>query len=116
MTNTSPQTATNLGWVTQTTVTGLSFRSASVTEYFNYQNGFSGAYQVSVTGVFIQVLNSRGRVVAQGINRVNLPAARMGTMFHLKLRSAVGAAIPGYTLTIGLKPTAAAARKLNRRV
>jgi hypothetical protein len=115
VTNTSSQTATNLGWITQSTVTGLSFPSTSVTEYFNYRNGFSGTYQVSVTGVFIQVLNSRGRVVAQGINRVNLPAARIGTIFHLKLRSAVGAAIPSYSLTIGLKPTAAAARKLNRR-
>jgi Matrixin len=115
VTNTTPQTALNIGWVTQTTVTGLSFSSASIAEYFNYQNGLTGPYQVKATGTIIQVLNARGKVVAQGVNQVNLPGARTGTVFRLRLRSAIGAAIPSYSLSIGLKPTLSASRKLARR-
>ncbi|MGC8643543.1 MAG: matrixin family metalloprotease [Isosphaeraceae bacterium] len=111
VTNTTPQTALSLGWVTQTTVAGLSFSSGSIAEYFNFQNGFRGAYQVQAAGAFIQVLNVRGRVIARGVNQVNLPSTRVGTVWHLRLRSVTGLELPSYSLSIGLRP-ALAARKL----
>jgi Matrixin len=112
-TNTTPQTAIGLGWVTQTTVAGLSFNSGTTTEYFNYQNASRGAYQVNAAGAFIQVLNARGRVIARGVNQVNLPSVRVGTVWHLKLRSATGLELPSYSLSIGLRPSLAA-RRLTR--
>ena len=114
VTNTTPQTAINLGWITQTTVTGLSFSSGSIAEYFNYQNGTEGAYEVTAAGVFIQVYNARGKVIAHGVNLVYVPAARAGTTYHLKLKSASGDALSGDSLSIGLRPALSAARKLNR--
>jgi hypothetical protein len=114
VTNTSPQTAVNLGWITQTTITGLRFSSGSVAEYFNYQSGLNGGYQISAAGVIIQVWSSRGKLVAQGINHVSLPSARASTSYHLRLRSATGGPTPSYSLTISVRPMVAAARKFTR--
>lgn len=114
VTNTSPQTATNLGWVVRTTVSGLTFSSGSISEYFNFQGAVRGAYQVSAAGVYIQVLNARGRVVARGVNQVNLPATRAGTLYRLRLMSATGDAVPSYELTIGPRQTVWPAHRFMR--
>ena len=59
----------------------------------------------------IQVLNARGRLVAQAANQVNLPSARAGTAYQVKLLAAGNAAASGTVLSIGLKPATAAIHK-----
>jgi hypothetical protein len=100
-----------LGRIVQTTIPGLVFSSSFSALYFNFQSGWTGAYRVSAPGVVIQVLSGRGRVVAQGANQVNLPSARVGTAYQVKLLSAGNAAASGTALSIGLKPAIAAIHK-----
>ncbi len=111
-TNTSPQTASRLGRVVQTTIPGLVFSSSFSALYFNFQSGWTGAYRVSAPGVLIQVLNGRGRLVAQGANQVNLPFARVGASYQVKVLAAGKAEASGTVLSIGLKPATAAIRKM----
>ena len=79
--------------------------------YFNFQSGWTGAYRVSALGVVIQVLNARGRLVAQAANQVNLPSTRAGTAYQVKLMAAGNAAASGTVLSIGLKTVNAAIHK-----
>jgi hypothetical protein len=110
-TNTSPQTSSRLGRIVQTTIPGLVFKSSFSSLYFSFQSGWTGAYRVSAPGVVIQVLNARGRLVAQAANQVNLPSARAGTAYQVKLMAAGNAAASGTVLSIGLKPATAAIHK-----
>jgi hypothetical protein len=110
-TNTTPQTASWLGRIVQTTIPGLVFGSSFSALYFNFQSGWTGAYRVSAPGVVIQVMNSRGRLVAQGTNQVNLPSVRLGTAYQVKLLAAGNTAASSTVLSIGLKPATAAIHK-----
>src|SRR5208337_646515 len=85
-TNTSPQTATRLGRVTQTSLSNLSFASGATVEYFDFRSGATGAYQLTALGASIQVFNARGRLIAQGTNHVNVANSRAGTAFYVKVR------------------------------
>jgi hypothetical protein len=110
-TNTSPQTASRLGRIVQTTIPGLVFSSSFSALYFSFQSGWTGAYRVSAPGVVIQVLNSRGRLVAQGANQVSLPSVRVGTAYQVKLLAAGNGAASGTVLSIGLKTVTGAIHK-----
>jgi hypothetical protein len=110
-TNSSPQTASRLGRIVQTAIPALVFGSSFSALYFSFQTGWAGAYRVNAPGVLIQVLNGRGRLVAQGANQVNLPSARVGTAYQVKLMAAGNAAASGTSLSIGLKPATAAIHK-----
>lgn len=113
-TNTSPQTASRLGRIVQTTIPGLVFSSSFTALYYDFQNGWTGTYRISAPGVLIQVLNARGRVVAQGVNQVNLPSARAGTSYQVKLLAAGNVAASGTALSIGRKPANAAIHKVQK--
>ncbi len=102
-TNTSPQTATRLGQVTQTTLPNLSFSSGLTVEYFDFQSGAAGAYQLNAPGASIQVFNARGRLIAQGTNQVNVSNSRAGTAFYLKVRPATSPPVKSYSLSISLR-------------
>ena len=65
-----------------------SFNSGWTVEYFDFQSGAAGAYQINAPGASIQVFNARGRLIAQGTNQVNVSNSRAGTAFYLKLRPA----------------------------
>ena len=114
-TNTSPQTAFRLGRVTQTTLPSLSFNSGLTVEYFDFRSGEAGAYQINATGASIQVLNARGRLIAQGTNQVNVSNGRAGTAFYLKLRPATSPPVTSYSLSISLRSLLATVRKTTRR-
>src|SRR5271165_4207230 len=103
-TNTSPQTATRLGRVTQTTLPNLRFNSGLTVEYFDFQSGQEGAYQINAAGASIQVFNARGKLIVQGTNQVNLSDVRAGTVFYLKLRPATSPPVTSYSLSIGIRP------------
>jgi hypothetical protein len=113
-TNTSPHTPSRLGRIVQTTIPGLVFGSSFSALYFNFQSGWTGAYRVSAPGVVIQVLNARGRLVAQAANQVDLPSSRAGTAYQVTLMAAGNAAASGTVLSIGLKPATAAIHKTSR--
>jgi hypothetical protein len=113
-TNTSPQTASRLGRVTQTTLANLGFNAGSTVEYFDFRSGEAGAYQINAAGASIQVFNARGRLIAQGTNQVNVSHARAGTAFYLKLRPATSPPVTSYSLSISLRSLLATARKTTR--
>jgi len=102
-TNTSPQTATRLGLVTQMTLSNLGFTSGSTVEYFDFQSGAAGAYQLNAEGASIQVFNARGRLIARGTNQVNVSNPRAGTAFYLKVRAATSPPVTSYSLSISLR-------------
>jgi Matrixin len=113
-TNTSPQTATRLGRVTQTTLPNLSFNSGLTVEYFDFQSSAAGAYQLNAPGASIQVFNARRRLIAQGMNQVNVSNSRAGTAFYLKLRPATSPPVASYNLSISLRSLLATVRKAAR--
>src|SRR5271157_1832649 len=113
-TNTSPQTATRLGRVIQTTLPNLSFNSGMTVEYFDFQSGAAGAYQLNAPGASIQVFNARGRLIAQGTNQVNVSNSRVGTAFYFKLRPATSPPVTSYSLSISLRSLLATVRKTTR--
>jgi len=103
-----------LGRVTQTTLPNLSFNSGSTVEYYDFQSGAAGAYQLNAAGASIQVFNARGRLIAQGTNQVNVANSRAGTAFYLKVRPATSPPVTGYSLSISLKSLLATVRKTTR--
>jgi hypothetical protein len=113
-TNISPQTASRLGRVTQTTLANLGFNSGLTVEYFDFQSGEAGAYQINAAGASIQVFNARGRLIARGTNQVNVSHARAGTGFYLKLRPATSPPVTSYSLSISLRSLLATVRKTTR--
>ena len=113
-TNTSPQTASRLGRVTQTTLSNLGFASGSSVEYFDFQSGAAGAYQITAAGASIQVFNARGRLIAHGTNQVNVSNSRAGTAFFVKVRPATSPPVTTYSLSISLRSLLASVRKTTR--
>jgi hypothetical protein len=112
--NTSPQKATRLGRVLQTSVTGLYFSSGAVAQYFYFQTAWTGAYQVSATGASIQVLNTRGRLVAQGVNQVSIPSSRSGSSYYIRLSPAARVPLSVVNLSVGRKVAVVASKKLTK--
>ncbi len=113
-TNTSPQTATRLGRVMQTTLPNLIFNAGSTTEYFDFQSGVRGVYQLDASGVLIQVFNARGRLIAQGTNQVNVANSRAGTAFYVKVRPTTNPPVSSYSLSVGLRSLLSPAHKTTR--
>ena len=114
-TNTSPQTATRLGWVTQTTLPNLTFNSESTVEYFDFQSSGAGAYHLSAPGASIQVFNARGRLITQGTSQVSLSSTRAGMSFFLKVRPATNPPETSYSLSIDLRAHQATVHRSVRR-
>jgi hypothetical protein len=110
--NDTPATATLLGKVTQTTVSGLTFTSSSDLDFFLLRTGWTGAYRISAPGAMIQVLTSRGKLVASGVNKVTLLSFRAGTYLYVQTSPASGAAMANYSITVRLAPSRMPARKL----
>ncbi|AMV39006.1 Matrixin [Planctomyces sp. SH-PL62] len=97
--NNSIGTATRLGRVVQAKIGGLTLPAADV-DFFSFQSGGMGVYQVSAGGANIQILNNRGRVVAQGTNSVNVSATRNAS-FVVRVQAAAPVGVADYTLSIG---------------
>jgi len=113
--NGAPGTATRLGRIATATVSGLNFTSVSDLDYFIFQTGATGAYQVSAPGALIQVFTARGKLLVGGANQVSLSAVRVGTSFLLRTSPPSAAAVPGYTLSINHASALRAGRKTPRR-
>ena len=91
--------AVRLGKVVSTTIAGLTLTTGDV-DYFTFQAGTAGVYQVSAPGTVVQLLNNRGRVVAQGSGTVKTSLPRNASVF-VKVQSTNGASVPNYSLTVG---------------
>lgn len=110
--NNSTAQAVRLGRVSSTSVAGLTLTTGDV-DYFTFQARTAGVYQVSAPGTVIQLLNNRGRVVAQGSGAVKTSAPRNASFF-VKVQSANGATVSSYSLTID-KAVAAPRRRIGRQ-
>jgi hypothetical protein len=113
-TNTSPQSAIRLGRITQTTLANLSFNPEFAVEYFDFQSGSAGFYQLDALGTSIAVFNARGRLIAKGTSHVNLSSSRAGTNFYLKVRPATNPPVVSYNLSISLRSILATERRAAR--
>ena len=98
----------------QTTLSNLSFTSGVTVEYFDFQSGAAGAYQLTAPGASIQVFNARGRLIAQGTNQVTVSNSRARTAFYLKVRPATVPPELTYSLSISLRSLLATVRRTTR--
>jgi hypothetical protein len=104
--NNSISTATRIGRVTQVSIPGLTLPAGDV-DFFSFQAGAQGVVQVSAAGAIIQVLNNRGRVVAQGTDSVGVSAARNAALV-VRLQAVGTSSVADSTLSIS---QAASARR-----
>jgi hypothetical protein len=100
--------------VLQTSVTGLYFSSGAVAQYYYFQTAWTGAYQVNAPGTLIQVLNTRGRLVAQGVNQVNIPSSHTGSSYYIRLSPAARVPLSGVNLSVGRKVAIVASKKITK--
>jgi hypothetical protein len=112
--NGTATSATWLGRVTQDTIGGINLTSGLDVDYFKFQTGTTGTYVVSAPGTLIQIYNSRGRFVAGGANVVNLPRARAGTPFLVRIAPPSFQPVAGYSLSITPRSVPRATRKMSR--
>ncbi len=106
-------TATRFGKVNQGVVTGVTLHTASDVDYYTFQAGSAGTFQIIANGATVQVLNTRGKVVAQGVNGVNVNASR-NSWLVVRVQSSNAKPLPSYGLSIALQPPAQ--RKVVSRV
>ncbi len=109
--NNSPATATLLGRVTQITVSGLSFTTGADLDYFRFQTGTTGVFNISAAGATIQVLTLKGKLVASGVNQLSLPQQSAGTWLIVRTSSANSAGLASYSLSISLAPQPKVSRR-----
>lgn len=102
--NNSSKTATRLGRVTQATYAGLTLPAADV-DFFAFQAGAAGVYQVSASGAVVQILNARGKVVAQGSGSAAVSATRNAS-FTVRVQAPGTESVSSYTLNIAATPAA----------
>lgn len=100
--NNSLKTATRLGRIVQASYAGLTLPAADV-DFFSFQANAAGIYQVSASGAVVQVLNARGRVVAQGNGAVNVSATRNAS-FTVRVQAPGATSVSDYTLSINAVP------------
>src|SRR5271166_424615 len=102
--NNTPASATPLGRVTQITVSGLSFTTGADLDYFRFQTGSTGVFDISAPGATIRVWTLRGKLVATGVNQLSLPQEPAGTWLIVRTSSANSTALANYSLSISLAP------------
>ncbi len=96
--NNSIGSATRIGRIAQASFPGLTLPAGDV-DFFSFQVGAQGVVQVSAAGATIQVLNNRGRVVAQGTDSVGVSAARNAALV-VRLQAVGTSSVADYTLSI----------------
>ena len=112
--NNSAIMATWLGRVSRATLGGVNLNTGADLDYYKFQLGSTGSYQINAPGTLIQVSNARGHYVAGGLNLVNLPSARAGTTFYVRIAPPAFATVAGYSLSIGPRPVYGTSRRVNR--
>ena len=98
-------TATKLGKFNQGAVYGVSLNTAADLDYYSFQTAAAGVLEIAAAGTWVQVLNTRGGVLAQGNSVVQVSAARNATLI-VRVQSANSAPLASYTMSITPKPTA----------
>lgn len=98
-------TATKLGRFNQGAVYGVSLNTAADVDYYSFQTAAAGVLEVAAAGTWVQVVNTRGGVLAQGNGVVSVSSARNATLI-VRVQSANSAPLASYTMSITPKPTA----------
>lgn len=83
------------------TVESVSLHTAADVDAYAFQGGRAGVYQVSAAGTYVQVVDSRGRVLARGQGAVSFRTARAGLRYSVMISAPGGEAVAQYRLTIG---------------
>jgi hypothetical protein len=102
--NDTARTATRLGRVVQVAYAGLTLTAGDV-DFYAFQAGAAGVYQVLAPGTVVQVLDSRGRVMAQGYGSAAVSASRNAS-FTVFVQSPGATSVSDYGLTIAAAPSA----------
>jgi len=96
-------TATRLGKFSQGAVSGVSLNTGADVDYYSFQTAAAGIVEITAAGTWIQVLNSRGGVLAQGTGVVDVSAAR-NTTLTVRVQSANWSPLASYSMSIAPKP------------
>ena len=83
----------------------MSLNTGADLDYYSFQTASAGVVEVAAAGTWIQVLNTRGGVLAQGNSVVNVSAARNATLI-VRVQSANGSPLASYSMSITPKPPA----------
>jgi hypothetical protein len=81
---------------------------------FEFQNASAGVYDVVAVGTRVRLLDSRGDVLAAGVNTVTMTARRPDRTYYVEISSATGSAVLAYRLGI-VASGAASASVTSRR-
>ncbi len=101
--NNTTSRATKLGKTVSTTIASLTLTTGDV-DYYSFQAGAAGVYQVSAPGTVVQILNGRGRVVAQGSGSARTNAPRNSSLI-VRIQSSDGSSVASYSLSISKSAT-----------
>jgi hypothetical protein len=93
-------TAAWLGRISQTTLTGLTLVTRSDVDYFAFSASRTSTYRVTASGVWVQVYNARGRLIAQGSGQVGLPTQRTGSILYVRTSAVGDGGVSSYALSI----------------
>lgn len=96
--------ATDLGPLAQVLVVGLTLDSVLDTDTFQFRAARGGSYAVAAPGTIVRVLDSRGRLVAEGAGATAFRATRAGSRFFLMVSPASPAPEAGYFLGVAVTP------------
>lgn len=96
--NDAGRAATPLGVVDQTTLDGLSLTTAADVDTFAARNARAGTFVVTARGTSLRLVDSRGRILAQGNDQVSLRLTRAQSVLQIQVRAPGGSGVASYVL------------------
>lgn len=97
--NTASQ-AGRLGSVSQSLNMGLSLNASTDVDFFQFQNARTSTYLIAARWCKVQVLDRSGRIVASGVDQVQIPSMKLGTTLYVRISAATTGVVPDYALAI----------------
>ena len=104
--NNTIATATPLGGISRTVVSGLNLDSATDVDVFSFRGVKGGVYQVTANGTSIVIVNANGGVLASGTNQLSVRVPNARTTLYVKISSPNQAGVGNYDLSIAQMRTA----------
>lgn len=98
--NDNAAAATWLGRTTQVTIADVNLATAADLDFYRFQPGAGGVYEVSASGVRIQVYTPRGRLVANGVDQLRWRAPRAGAGYLVVVSAPGSVPVSTYSLSI----------------
>ncbi len=110
--NNTAALATNLGTLTSTVVTGLTFADGLDVQAYSFVPKTSGTVVVSTGTSTLWVVNSAGQTVATGAGQVTFPAPTAGSRFWIAIGPINGQTNPGFSMAITVVPSETPAQQV----